>query len=92
MERNPCNAWSTGPGAWPRRQFSATRALYLGPDGGAGDLLESGVMSVMTDSSPVAATITNRTALCGSFAATPRPSTRRPVDRDVKPHIARKDA
>src|SRR4051794_22361174 len=42
-ERSCCSSCSTGPGAWPRWQFSAMRALYLGPDGSGGDLLECSV-------------------------------------------------
>src|SRR4051794_14040768 len=36
-ERSSCRARSTCPGAWPRSQLSATRALYLGPEGAGGD-------------------------------------------------------
>ena len=36
--RSSCRAWSTCPGAWPRLQLSATRALYRGPEGSGGDL------------------------------------------------------
>jgi hypothetical protein len=36
--RSSCRAWSTCPGAWPRSQLSATRALYRGPEGSGGDL------------------------------------------------------
>jgi len=37
-ERSSCNAWSTCPGARPCSQLSATRALYLGPEGSGGDV------------------------------------------------------
>ena len=36
-ERSSCSACSTGPGACPRVQLSATRALYAGPEGAGGD-------------------------------------------------------
>ena len=36
--RSSCNALRTCPGAWPRSQLSAMRALYLGPAGSAGDV------------------------------------------------------
>src|SRR3954447_13498934 len=36
--RSACTAWSTCPGAWPRWQLSATRALYRGPEGSGADL------------------------------------------------------
>src|SRR3954447_10335482 len=35
--RSSCRAWSTCPGAWPRLQLSATRALYRGPEGSGAD-------------------------------------------------------
>ena len=38
-DRSPCSACSTCPGAWPCAQLSATRALYLGPEGSGGDVL-----------------------------------------------------
>ena len=38
-ERSSCSACSTCPGAWPCSQLSATRALYLGPEGSGGDVL-----------------------------------------------------
>src|SRR5215210_5946044 len=37
-ERSSCSACSTCPGAQLRSQLSATRALYLGPEGSGGDV------------------------------------------------------